>query len=261
MSANITTNQILKNAVKCLKASNQYITLPTTVFNPLPSDVFSISMWFYCTALDSTNQRLYLVGNMNASQKGFDLLYYTPNNSLFIQFEVSNGGNTNGMNFKIGNQTSMLNKWHHVVFTKNGLSNATWNMYLDGVLLAGVSSTNTLLSGDTVQTGVPVQINATGNAASFIADSYFSNYQFYNRALTATEALGLYRFPMITVSGLTANYKFSEHNGQTIVDSVSANNGSLISFTSGSTATPPALQSGNTTWYEYLSVPNNPIII
>lgn len=254
-------DQQLNNALYCLKANNQYITLPNSILTTSVSSAFSISGWFYCTALSAIQGGYNLIALIS---NRYDItlygvtcgyLYNSTTSQFFIQLIASNTAyNIAYYNISPG---SVLNRWNHFVLTKGGLDVSTYNFYLNGISINASSTTNNLTSSSVTSPSYQFTINAFGNSSSYtlhpyMSNCYFSTYMFYTKALTSTEVLSLYKYPntipSTALSNLVANYPFTNYNGESLTETVSGNNGSLVNFALSITATSPNPQSGNTAW-------------
>jgi hypothetical protein len=268
MSANVTRNQLLNNIVKCTIATSSYISLPNVVCNPAVGDILSISGWFYPTTINSLNGGyLGLFSNRDESlgYKGLSLGYDKVNSVFYCQFYCLFRTHINYVKFTYP-QGSQILRLHNFVFTKTGIGGNTYSFYIDGILLTPTIVTNTLVSGDTTTTTKIITLNAfnnPGNTFPYQSDCFFSNYQFYNKALTQTEVTALNRFPLIipstAIGNLTAQYKFTESNGLNIVDNIGANNGTIVGYTAAQTGNPT--QANNIVWYDQANVPSGGAII
>jgi hypothetical protein len=170
--------------------SNDHTLLPLDFFpypyfsipNPIPPlTAFTISIWFKSSQANGGT----LFGQQNtdnpSSASGFVPVIYLRSDG-FIRIEPFWTGNNT--NFILSSSTLNNNNWHNVITTFNSGTN---QLYVNGVY-------NTQQTGKTLTafTNNPNYIVGAGVAIErSLGTNYFSgnisNFNFYNRALTATE--------------------------------------------------------------------------
>lgn len=255
------TNEVLPNAIFCQLASSQYISLPAIVFNPAVTTTYSVSGWFYCSNFNGAVLTLLSNRNPGTTYGGIILFYNKSTNSFNVNITSLNNQGSLNVEFLYSAPSILINRWVHFVFTKSTAVTASGiNFYVNGIQLnRTIIFVNSLTTGAYIIPNNPVWINASDyGSPTNINDCYFSNYSFFSRVLTSTEVLALYKFPKLIPSTLTSNlgvnYPFTNYNGTTLTETVSGFNGTLIGYTSVNTATSPNPQSGNTTWYNTVTM-------
>ena len=161
--------------------SNDHTLLPLNFF-PYPSlTAFTISIWFKSSQANGGT----LFGQQNtdnpSSASGFVPVIYLRSDG-FIRIEPFWTGNNT--NFILSSSTLNNNNWHNVITTFNSGTN---QLYVNGVY-------NTQQTGKTLATFTDTYNYIVGAGVAIersLGTNYFSgnisNFNFYNRALTATE--------------------------------------------------------------------------
>ena len=158
-----------------LDGSNDEVLISSYGFD---NNFVTISAWIYAEDL-STRQTVFSQANT----------------ASLPQVEVGPGnGGTNRVTIIVpgifvadtNNNAIQANKWHHVVYTRNGAGDN--HIYVDGVQMALLSSGATSFASTASQKN----IGQRGNASQFFKGK-IDDVRIYNRALTPIEVQQLYK--------------------------------------------------------------------
>lgn len=202
-------------------ASSQYVTLPA--FTPT-SDGLSFSLWFTANSTGA-NSRLFELGNGSNTNNiilsilGTNAVYSAINRAANDLLSQSDSVATTVNN----------NVWRHLVWVivPTGGANATWQFYLNGVLVN--TFTNMYYPALTTYT-----VNYLG-ASNTITDPYFNgaidDFRVYNRVLSATEITYIYKLPTVYYGFETADLSSNNTNYANNASNTPIYDGTLVGAT------------------------------
>lgn len=264
MSSAITNNQVLirgRNLGGCLRvysSGTKYVSIPhNALLSPAVTDDFSISAWINLISAYGTNpQSLYGIFSKRDGQNsliGYSLqLYEDSNFTSFFRFVVS--GYPDYLWLDSTNKYNLRNTWNHIAAVKSGYSNTDFNLYLNGALIDTTVLNNTLTSSSIITNAVDALINNISSTnTQYPVNSYQTKTCYFNKALSDTEVMALYKCQGIVPSALKSSLvlflESNIKNGKVLSDvSGNALDGNLINYTDAETANAGQPQSGNTAW-------------
>ncbi len=197
---------VLGNALKCVSASSQYCTRTTA---STQANNITVAFWVYMDSLPGTIATLFQNGDRNP-HNGYNL--YIDSTGL-VKFDMTFVTNINaGPVFSVGT-------WYHVVAVRDA---GTTKFYINGT----ASGTTTASAWNAIGAGDKMTIGA-GYSAGYLdyANARFDDVRYYNRAISAAEALSLYNYGLNINSGDISNtslvmwWKLDETSGTSAADS------------------------------------------
>ncbi|MEK7116540.1 MAG: LamG domain-containing protein [Patescibacteria group bacterium] len=150
----------------------------------------SIGAWIYPKSFPTTGavKRIVTKFNGSGSTDGSWVLDLLDSNGK-LRFLFSNGGFT-GNNFNDGGGNILLNKWNYVTVTWDGTSKAH-KIYVNGVVKANNTAQDSTIP-ELVQQITIGEDTPVGDLGEYFNGS-IDDVRIYNRALSASEVLQLYR--------------------------------------------------------------------
>jgi hypothetical protein len=191
---------------------NDYITFPSQV-NP---SYISVSVWVKTQEVQTAPLR-HILGQGDTGYYGY-WLGLKPDR---ITFSIGVG---TGFIQLAGYKTPSIGQWNNICGTYDGTS---VRLFLNGEELASYNLSGTINYGSITQFTI-------GNLYDLKPNRYFKgamkDVRIFNRALTNSEVLDLYNNEPVT-SGLINAWLLNEEIGTAVVDSASANNGTISGAT------------------------------
>jgi hypothetical protein len=202
--------------------SSDYIDVATP---NLPTDDFTYSVW---VNLDANTDEMIAMASDGAG--GNEFFFYI-NGSSQVQMAV----NTTGYTFT--SATISVGAWTHIVATRSG---TTLTVYVDGVNKGTDTASGTMgFSTCSLLIGADADATCVGSLGNYL-DGKIDEFRIYNRALSETEVLALYKGSKRTVinktkknritNGLVGHWTFDGPDifSTTAIDSSSnGNNGAM----------------------------------
>lgn len=207
-------------------------------------DGFTFSTWLYNGKATGTTDGKILLYHETYLTNGFRI-WVNVNNTLTLATDQSGG------NLSVTTPTALAqNKWYHLTFTYSS-NNSTGTIYINGKKEA--SGTGTYIPN----TSANFEFADASGDARYNLNAYYDEARLYNRALSSTEAEGLYNY----APGPVTYYDFEEGQGSSLNDksgnSVSATFTGSPSWASGKYG--KAVNFSGTSTYATLGGSNSPL--
>jgi hypothetical protein len=210
-------------ALNFVAASSQKVTLPNAS-GLNPTTAITIEAWI---RLDDANKAIVAIqkGPANGSAQAYCLVAYGSGGGDGLRAEGD--GNTSGSWLSATNQVIPLGVWTHVAASFDSASGNA-KLFYNGVEVSSYGAqSNTTVGGlladaNSAYIGFDTPYESDGYSSGAVAD-----LRIYNVARTAGQILGDYRAALTSpyAASLKAYYKTNEGSGTSVVDAISANNG------------------------------------
>ena len=185
----------IQNAAYYFDGINDYIQMPN--YGPLGANPRSVSLWILSNNTATNPLIIFDYGDSNGSAGDFGIVHNY--NCQGIGIDISNEA------FIKGNSCVNNGAWHHIVVTFDPTVNAAYGstaLYVDGILQQQISCsvTGTNSSINTV-TLVPIQIGKNVYDYGRFFKGSIDDIYVYNRAISPTEVLQLFRTCSLPILG------------------------------------------------------------
>jgi hypothetical protein len=226
----VNPSQTLTSQALYFNGSSAYATIPhSPAFNAIP---MSVGFWFNFNKGYVTSNRGIIDKISTSPSNGYHIVTGAGAGTLTLsQFTDTAGYGAIYTSAVVANNVDD-GRSHYIVAT---LSNTTACLYADGKLVS--SSTGLNLGSSTTTANLLLGRYTSGYTKCFI-----NNLSFWDRVLTPKE-VQVYAFkpiPSTSITGLLANYNFSELNGQYIYDSSGSGYHGYLGALPTSTAADPS---------------------
>jgi len=152
---------------------------------PSGNTPLSVSAWFKCNLLNTTNNdTIVCLGTNSTATGGGSFILRVNSDQIRINFEQSS-------NYTEFTKTMSSHNWYHAVATYDGGTSASGRkLFIDGVEIAQ-TSTNGTITGVNLPANPDFAVGMRTDISGYL-DGYISNFKLYDVALTATDVKRLY---------------------------------------------------------------------
>ena len=232
--------------------SNDYIQIPYSS-SLAPTQYISFGTWF--NSRDTTgSQRVISKTETGGYQISLNENGVCSNSTLCAVAYI--GGAYRALNYSLSNIST--NTWYHVFATYDG---ATFKMYLNGQQINSLSISGSIQYSTSNTLCIGSEPGAVCNAGGYFKGK-IDDVRIYNRALSATEVLGIYKSgettkKTVSQNGLLAWWKFDDGTSTKATDfSGNGNTGTFTGSPSWVTGKFGSAISTNNTSGDYINAPN-----